>query len=117
MPITESITAHSRLPPLSFEAVVYEFRKRGVVIKRLPGEYSIGYLNAQSQSAEIRETLAEAIEMAETMANEAPATTARAAVAGHRKRHASMTPKAIIKRRIKAHNMRRRARAIKAAND
>jgi hypothetical protein len=90
-------------PALSFEAVAYKFGQRGVVIKSLPGEYSIGYLNEQSGASEFRATLAEAIEIAEFMACEAPANTARSAAGYRRKRRVSMTPKAIIKRRIKAH--------------
>jgi hypothetical protein len=104
-------------PALSFEAVAYEFRKRGVVITSLPGEYSIGYLNGQSQRSEIRETLIEAIELAEVMACEAPGMAARSAAGYRRKRRPRMTPKAIIKRRIKAHNIRLRGRTIKAQRE
>jgi hypothetical protein len=83
----------------------------------LPGEYSINYLNGKSHTAEIRESLDQAIELAETMAREAPAATAARAAAYRRKRRVSMTSKAIIKRRIKAHNMRLRARSLKAQRD
>jgi hypothetical protein len=51
------------------------------------------------------------------MASETPAATATLAASYRRKRRVSMTPKAIIKRRIKAHNMRFRAQAIKARGD
>jgi hypothetical protein len=101
-------------PPLSFDIVAYKFRKRGIVIKSLPGEYSISYLNGQSDAGEIRETLAEAIEVAELMACEAAAIAARFAAGYRRKRRVSMTPKAIIRSRIKAHNMRLRTGALKA---
>jgi hypothetical protein len=101
-------------PPLSFEAVAYRFRARGIVITSLPGEFSVNYLNGKPDTAETRETLPEALELAEAMAQQAPAAAARTAAAYRPKRHLSMRPKAIIKRRIKAHNRRLRARALKA---
>jgi sugar phosphate isomerase/epimerase len=101
-------------PPFSFEAVAHQFRQRGIIITSLPGAYSVNYLNGKPDSAETRETLREALELAEAMANEAPAAAARSAAGYRPKRRLSMRPKAIIKRRIKAHNRRLRARAIRA---
>jgi hypothetical protein len=104
-------------PSLSFEAIAYQFRKRGIVITSLPGEYSVNYLGGKTDTAETRETLNEAIELAEAMARKVPAATARTAASYHPKRRLSMKPKAIIKRRIKAHNRRLRAWAIKVRRD
>jgi hypothetical protein len=104
-------------PPLSFEAVAHRLRERGIVITSLPTEYSVNYLNGKSETAETRETLKEAIDLAEIMATQAPAAAARAAAAYRPKRRLSMKPKSIIKRRIKAHNRRLRARAIRAQRD
>ena len=91
-------------PALSFEAAAHQFRQRGISITSLPGEYAV--------TAPNRETLSEAIELAEAMAREAPAATARSGAGYPPKRRLSMKPKAVIKRRIKAHNRRLRARAI-----
>jgi hypothetical protein len=48
-------------PPLSFEAVVHQFRQRGIVITSSPGEYSVNYLNGKADTAALRETLNEAV--------------------------------------------------------
>jgi hypothetical protein len=101
-------------PPLSFEAIAYRLRQRGILITSLPGEFSVNYLDGKPETAETRETLPEALELAEAMAQNAPAAAVRTAQARRPKRRLSMRPKAIIKRRIRAHNRRRRARAIKA---
>jgi hypothetical protein len=50
-------------PPLSFEAIAYQFRKRCIVIASLPAEYSVNYLDGKADTAETRETLNEAIEL------------------------------------------------------
>jgi hypothetical protein len=97
-----------------FDSIASEFRRRGIVITSLPGEYSVNYLNGKADTAALRETLNEAIEIAETMAREAGAAAARTAASYRPKRRLSMRPKAIIKRRIRAHNRRLRARALKA---
>jgi hypothetical protein len=101
----------------SFDLIASEFRRRGVVVTSLPGEYAVNYLNGRSDTAQIRETLSEALERAEEMARSAPAAAAVHKAAYRQKRRLSMRPKAIIKRRIKAHNRRLRARAIKAQQD
>jgi hypothetical protein len=97
-------------PALTFEAVAHQFRQRGIIITSLPGEYSVNYLNGKPESAETRETLREALELAEAMARAAPAAAARTATRYRSKRRLSMKPQAIIKRRL-------RARAIKAQQD
>jgi hypothetical protein len=111
MPMMDTPMAGS--PALSFEVIAYKFRKPGIIIKSLSGEYSVGYLNGQSDAAEYRETLAEAIELAEVMAREAPAVAARPAAGCRRKRHPSMACKAnkgAVSRRIMRGSGRRRLR-------
>jgi hypothetical protein len=83
----------------------------------LPGEYSVNYLNGKADSVETRERLNEAIELAWAMAESAPARAAQQATIYRAKRRLSMRPKAIIKRRIKAHNRRLRAHTLKAQRD
>jgi hypothetical protein len=51
----------------SFEAVAYQFRQRRIVITRSPAEYSVNYLACKADTAEFRETLNEAIELAQAM--------------------------------------------------
>ena len=47
-------------PLLSFEAIAYQFRQRGIVLTRTPAEYSVNYANGKPDTAETRETLPEA---------------------------------------------------------
>ncbi|MBV8450918.1 MAG: hypothetical protein JOZ29_01420 [Deltaproteobacteria bacterium] len=84
------------------------------MIAKLPGEFFINYLNGKPDTLKTCESLNEAIEIAAAMAKEDRAATARAAANYRVKRRLSMRPKAVIKRRIKAHNRRLRARALKA---
>jgi hypothetical protein len=55
----------------SFEAIAYQFCQRRIVITRLPAEYSVNYLAYKADTAEFRETLNEAIELAQAMAQSA----------------------------------------------
>jgi hypothetical protein len=95
-----------------FQIATAELRALGIIITRQPGEYSVNFLNGKSDTAASRETLDEAIALGRDMAKQAPAAATKAA--NYRpKRRLSMRPKAVIKRRIKAHNRRLRARGIK----
>jgi hypothetical protein len=96
-----------------FELAARELRALGIAITRLPGEYAVNYLNGKPDTAACRENLDEAIALGRIMAQEAPAAAARKAAAYVPRRRLSMKPKAVIRRRIKAHNRRIRARAIK----
>jgi hypothetical protein len=104
-------------PAPLFESIAYQLRQRGIVLTALPGEYCVNFLNGKADTAETRENFSEAVELAWAMADKSPATSARQASAYRGKRRLSMRPKAIIKRRIKAHNRRLRARLLKAQSD
>jgi hypothetical protein len=100
-----------------FESIASEFRRRGVVITSLPAEYAVNYLDGRSETQQTRETLSEALELAEEMARSVPPAVAVQKAAYRSKRRLSMQPNAVIKRRIKAHNRRLRARALKAQRE
>jgi hypothetical protein len=105
----------SEAPPLPrFDTVAAELRALGITLARLPGEYRVNFRNSRNSSdatAQTVETLDEALELGRAMAAEAPApaVTARAT---RRRRPLRMTPKAINRRKMKAHNYRLRARAL-----
>jgi hypothetical protein len=99
-------------PALSlFELAHAELHKLGITLARLPVEYRINFRNGADATARIVETLDEAIELGRALAAEAPTTPA--AERGRRRRPLRMTPKAIRRRMIRAHNHRMRARALK----
>lgn len=101
-------------PPLSrFETVARELRVLGITLTRLPGEYRVNYLDGKDGTAVFGSDLDEALALGRSMAEAAPAAVVRAAAAYHRRRHRKMTPKAIRRRMIRAHNRRMRARAIR----
>jgi len=101
----------------TFHLIAHEFLQRGIIITSLPAEYAVNYLDGGSDTAQTRETLSEAIELAEAMARSALAAAAVQKASYRPKRRLSMGPKAVIKRRIKAHNRRLRAKAIKAQRE
>jgi hypothetical protein len=99
-------------PALSaFELATRELRALGITLARLPGEYRINFRNGADATARIAETLDEVIELGRAMAALAPA--APAAEQGPHRRPLRMTPKAIRRRMIRAHNHRMRSRALK----
>jgi hypothetical protein len=99
-------------PALSpFELAAAELRALGITLARLPGEYRVNIRNGADTTARTAETLDEALELGRSMAAAAPAAVVRAAAAFHRRRGRRMTPKAIRRRMIRAHNRRAWARA------
>jgi hypothetical protein len=38
-----------------FDSIASKFRRRGIVITSLPGEYSVNYLNGKADTAALRE--------------------------------------------------------------
>src|SRR5947208_2959866 len=104
-------------PALSrFELAARELRALGITLTRLPGEYRINFRTGTDATARMVETLDHALELGRTMAAEAPAPPGPA----HGKRDRGplrMTPKAIRRRMIRAHNRRMRARAIRRARE
>jgi hypothetical protein len=75
---------------------------------RLPGEYRVNYRTGTDATARTAETLDQALELCRTMAADVPAPPGR--TEGYRRRRPRrMTPKAIRRRMIRAHNRRIRA--------
>jgi hypothetical protein len=99
--------------PLSrFELTAAELRILGIALTRLPGEYRVNFRNGTDATAQTVETLDQALELGRGMAADAPAPADPAQVK-RRRRPLRMTPKAIRRRMIKAHNRRMRARALR----
>ena len=94
-----------------FELAAGELRKLGITLRQLPGEYQVNLTGGPDENALAAETLEEALELGRDMAKTlAPAT---AGPRGKRRRRPlRMTPKAVRRRMIRAHNRRVRARAI-----
>jgi hypothetical protein len=81
---------------------------------RLPGEYRVNFRTGTDATARTVETLDQALELGRTVAAEAPAPPGPAH--GKRgRRPLRMTPKAVRRRMIRAHNRRMRARALRKA--
>jgi len=83
--------------PSPFELAAAELRARGIVLMRLPGEYRVNFRNAGDAPARTAD----------------PPAPARPAQGKRRRRPLRMTPKAIRRRMIRAHNHRMRALALK----
>ena len=91
-----------------FELAAAELRALGIVLTQLPGEYRVNYRNGGDGTVRLAEDLEQAVELGRALAASAPATPARPG-----RRPLRMTAKAIRRRKIKAHNYRLRARALK----
>jgi hypothetical protein len=97
-------------PSLSpFELAAAELRALGITLGRLPGEYRVNLRNGTEATAQTVETLDEALALGRSMATETPAPAA-GPTQGTRRRPRRMTPKAIRRRMIRAHNRRAWAR-------
>ena len=101
-------------PPLPrFEIVARELRALGIALARLPGEYRVNYVNGKDDTAVFGSDLDEALALGRGMAAAEPAAAVRPAAGCHRRHSPRMTPKAIRRRMIRAHNRRMRARALR----
>jgi hypothetical protein len=99
--------------PLSpFELAATELRALGITLARLPGEYRVDFHDGSNATARMAETLDEALELARSMAADAPAPV-RPAHGKRRRRPRRMTPKAYNRRLRMAHLRRMRTRAIR----
>jgi hypothetical protein len=99
------------LPALTpLELATRELRALGVTLARLPGEYCVNFRAGAESTARMVETLDEALTLGRSMAADAPAP-AGPAHGTRRRRPLRMTPKAIRRRMIRAHNRRAWARA------
>jgi hypothetical protein len=97
--------------PSPFELAAAELRPLGITLARLPGEYRVNLRNGADATARMAETLDEAVEIGRSMAADTPAPPGPAQ-GPRRRRPRRMTPKAIRRRMIRAHNHRMRARAL-----
>ena len=98
-------------PPLSrFELAARELRALGVTLAALPGEYRVNFSGGGDATAYLTDDLDDAIEHGRAVARAAEAKPPPPARKWQKKK---MTPKAIRRRMIRAHNRRMRARAIR----
>jgi hypothetical protein len=111
--------AMTDIPGISrFELAARELRALGITLTRLPGEYCVNIRDGTEATAQTAETLDEALALGRSMEPAVPDAPVQSAAAFHRRRgRRSMTPKAVRRRMIRAHNHRMRARAMKEQRD
>jgi hypothetical protein len=98
--------------PAAFELAAGELRALGIVLTRLPGEYRVNYRNGGDGTARLAEDTSRRSSLA---ARSLPPRRRRPWRRG--RRPLRMTTKAVRRRKIKAHNYRLRARALKKQRD
>jgi hypothetical protein len=96
---------------IDFALEARKFRARGITITQRPGEFAVNILNGQPRTEQIRETLDEALALAEIMAHSEAAQAATKATSYRAPRRKRMTAKAHNKRMRRAHCHRMVARA------
>jgi hypothetical protein len=96
---------------IDFAIEARKFRARGIAITQRPGEYAVNILNGKADTLQIRETLNEALALAEIMAQSESAQAATKTVTYRAPRRKRMTAKAHNKRMRRAHWHRMVARA------
>jgi hypothetical protein len=96
---------------IDFAIEARKLRARGIAITQRPGEFAINILNGNAGTEQIRETLDEALAVAEVMAQSEPAKAATKAATYRAPRRKRMTAKAHNKRMRRAHWHRMVARA------
>jgi hypothetical protein len=99
-----------------FELAAAELRALGITLARLPGEYAVNFRNGTESTARMAETLDEALALGRGMAADAP-TRSEPQRRIRRWRPRRMTPKAIRRRMIRAHNRRAWVRAQQRQED
>jgi len=104
--------------PTLFAAVVAELAACGVQLAARPGEYVVNFRGGTEATAYVTDDLADAIEhgraLAASIVPANPPAASREPTRGKRRRRPlRMTPKAVRRRMIKAHNRRLRARVIR----
>jgi hypothetical protein len=98
-------------PMIDFALEARKFRARGIAITQRPGEFAVNILSGKPGTEQIRETLDEALALAEIMAQSEPAQAATKAATYRAPRRKRMTAKAHNKRMRRAHWHRMVARA------
>jgi hypothetical protein len=99
--------------PSPFERAAGELRKLGITLRQLPGEYQVNLTGGPDENALTAGTLEEAVELGRDMAKTLAPALAAASRGRRPRRPLRMTPKAVRRRKIKAHNYRLRARALR----
>ena len=98
--------------PSPFELAATELRKLGIALRQLPGEFSVNFINAGEATAQIAETLDQALELGRAMAAERAEASATSR-SPRRRRYRPRTPKAYNRMLRKRHMRKLHARAIR----
>jgi len=99
-------------PPSRFDEIAVALAALGITIAARPGEYSINYRGGAESTARYADDLIEALALGRALALVRPASgQVDAPPSPHRRRLKKMTPKAVRRRLIRAHNRRLRSRA------
>ena len=101
------------LAPSPFEIATAELRRLGITLARLPGEYRVNFQNGTDATAQIAETLDQALAAGRIMAAERTEASSTKGQGPRRRRPRRMTPKAYNKRLRLAQMRRLRARALR----
>jgi hypothetical protein len=83
---------------IDFPLEARKFRARGIAITQRPGEFAVNILNGKPETEQIRETLHDALALAEIIAQSDAARSAIKAATYRAPRRKRMTPKAHNKR-------------------
>jgi hypothetical protein len=95
-------------PPSPFELAAAELARLGITLTRQPGEFRVNYRNGADATAQIIETLDQALEIGRRMAADRPISKAI------RRPYRPRTPKAYNRWLRKKHMRKLRARAARA---
>jgi hypothetical protein len=110
----------ARLPlpaMIDFALEARKFRARGIAIVQRPGEYAVNLINGNAGTEQIRESLDDALALAEIMAHSDAARSATKAATYRAPRRKRMTPKAHNRRMRRAHWHRMVAHARREQKD
>jgi hypothetical protein len=96
-----------------FERASAELRKLGITLRRLPGEYSVNFINAGESTARILHTLDLALAVGRIMAAERGEASSTKGRGPRRRSYRPRTPKAWNRQLRKRHMRKLRARALR----
>lgn len=102
---------------IDFALEARKFRARGIAITQRPGEFTVNIINGKPDTEQIRETLDDALALAEIMSQSEAAESATKAATYRAPRRKRMTAKAHNKRMRRAHWHRMVARARREQKD
>lgn len=90
--------------PSPIERAAAELRKLGITLRQMPGEYEVNLTGGPDENALTADTLEEAVELGRDMAKTLALALAAASRGRRPRKPLRMTPKAVRRRKIKAHN-------------